>query len=220
MGFAIEGKSNGVLIYKARGWNYPELCKTFEEGLTICRRDHIPVVFHITELTQPLGHSTSGSHERYKSSERLNWEKEFDPLKKFRDWILDEKIANSQELDEIESQTVKEVLSSKEKAWKAFNEPLIKEKNRLLNLIEQKGCKCSAGKQELIDTLTNELKEIAFPIRKDLISTAKKIFRQVCISCSSNKYLRSELKKWIRKIPWMEFNVTAAICIMIPYGLL
>ena len=98
-GFEDEPGKPGILIFKGKGWDYPGLIKLYEEGIEICRRDHKPVVFHIEEVTQPLGHSTSGSHERYKSEERLKWEEEFDPIKKMREWITSEGIISPDELD-------------------------------------------------------------------------------------------------------------------------
>ena len=103
-GFEKDGKKNGFYIYKAKGWDYPTLCKIYEEGISKCRKEHVPVIFHITEVTQPQGHSTSGSHERYKSKERLEWETEFDGIRKMREWILKEKIADAKTLDKIEAE--------------------------------------------------------------------------------------------------------------------
>ena len=87
-GFERDEKNPGYVIYKGKGWDYPGLVKMYEEGIALCRREHTPVLFHIEEVTQPQGHSTSGSHERYKSEERLKWEEDFDPIKKMREWIV------------------------------------------------------------------------------------------------------------------------------------
>ena len=87
-GFETEKDKPGIRIFKGKGWDYAGLIKLYEEGIAICREQHTPVVFHIEEVTQPQGHSTSGSHERYKSEERLKWEVEFDPIKKMREWII------------------------------------------------------------------------------------------------------------------------------------
>ena len=92
-------KKPGIRIFKGKGWDYPGLIKLYEEGIAICRKEHTPVLFHIEDVTQPQGHSTSGSHERYKSEERLKWEEEFDPISKMREWILESDIATSKELD-------------------------------------------------------------------------------------------------------------------------
>jgi hypothetical protein len=108
-GFIKSRTSNGILIYKVKGWDYAQMCEAFEEGISISRNEHIPVLFHVEELTQPQGHSTSGSHERYKSAERLQWETEFDCVKKFKEWILSfevdgTKIASEEDLVAIEKE--------------------------------------------------------------------------------------------------------------------
>ncbi|HNS56602.1 MAG TPA: thiamine pyrophosphate-dependent enzyme, partial [Smithellaceae bacterium] len=96
-GFEMDKNGNGYLIYKAKGWDYAGLCRVYHEGIARCRAEHVPVIFHVEECTQPQGHSTSGSHERYKSAERLKWEEEFDGIRKFREWIIAEKLATAKE---------------------------------------------------------------------------------------------------------------------------
>ena len=90
-GFRKKKGSNGILIYNVKGWDYPEMVRVFAEGVERCRKEHVPVLFHVEEMMQPTGHSTSGSHERYKPKERLEWETEYDPLKKMEEWILSER---------------------------------------------------------------------------------------------------------------------------------
>ena len=99
-GFEKNNGSNGILIYKCKGWDYPGLCKIFGEGVERCRKEQIPVLFHIDEVTQPQGHSTSGSHERYKSEERLKWEMEYDCIRKMREWIVERNIAHRLPVDQ------------------------------------------------------------------------------------------------------------------------
>ena len=101
-GFEKNNKNNGILIYQVSGWNYPKLCSVFKVGIEQCRKEHIPVLFHVQEMTQPLGHSSSGSHERYKTKERLDWELEYDPIKKMSEWILEKKIAEIEILLQLE----------------------------------------------------------------------------------------------------------------------
>ncbi len=98
-GFEKTADKDGFMIYTAQGWDYPGLCKMYEEGIDYCRKNHVPVLFHVTDVTQPQGHSTSGSHERYKSAERLQWEKEYDCIQQMRKWIVSENIASGEELD-------------------------------------------------------------------------------------------------------------------------
>ena len=119
-GFEADAQNKGILIYKARGWNYPELISVFSEGISKCRNEHVPVLFHIRELTQPLGHSTSGSHERYKSKKRLGWEAEFDPIVKMQEWLIESGIATEKELDSITAKATKEAAEGREIAWKNF----------------------------------------------------------------------------------------------------
>jgi 2-oxoisovalerate dehydrogenase E1 component len=198
-GFEADAQKNGILIYHAAGWNYPELCRVFSEGINRCRTDHIPVLFHITEVTQPQGHSTSGSHERYKSKDRLQWEQDFDPIKKMQDWILQTHIASAKELEEIEIRTTEEALQARDTAWKNYTEPLIALKNDFISIVRQKTCTCKNNNQEKINALVEELAEISFPIRKDILSTAKKLIRNVCFNCPADNHLRSRLTSWIRE---------------------
>ncbi|MBI9065897.1 MAG: transketolase [Salinivirgaceae bacterium] len=191
--------SPGVKIYKGKGWQYNELVELYEKGIKECREKHQPVLFHIEEITQPQGHSTSGSHERYKTKERLEWEKEYDGILKMHDWIINENIATKEELEAIEKEAETVAKNARKKAWKDFTSPLIDEKNKLLSIIEKKTCKC---KREGIDKVTlyaNELRNITFPVRKDNFSTAKKILRHVCSDCSIRKELQENLSTWLAR---------------------
>lgn len=198
-GFESDSENKGIKIFKARGWNYPELISIFEEGVEVCRRDHIPVLFHIYEMNQPLGHSTSGSHERYKSKERLEWESEFDPLKKMKEWILESEISDENGLVAIEERAAEDARKGREEAWKIFTAPLIREKEELINLVTHKTCKCTSDQnQNKIDSVVAELAAVKFPIRKDILSAARKIIRQVCISCAAPGGMKDKLRAWIQ----------------------
>ncbi len=129
------GSSEGYDIYTVRGWDYPALIETYQKAADIARRDHIPAIVHVIEMTQPQGHSTSGSHERYKPEERLQFEKEFDCLTKMRQWIIEERIATAGELDQIERNAQKLVENTKVKAWIAFTLPFFKERDEAIALI-------------------------------------------------------------------------------------
>ena len=124
-GFRVNEKGEGLDIYVENGWDYPALCKTIRKGIEKVRKTHIPAIFHIKEVTQPQGHSTSGSHERYKSKERLEWEKEYDCNIKMKEWILSRRIASEIELQEIEKEAVKEAREAKKRAWKDFTGPIL-----------------------------------------------------------------------------------------------
>ncbi len=193
-------KNGGIYIYKAKAWNYSELIKTFEEGINKCREEHVPVLFHIEEATQPQGHSTSGSHERYKDETRLQFEKDFDGIRKMRAWILGNEIATEQEISTIESEALKEAKDAKKLAWKRYINPIIVEKNKLLKIVSGRGCRCVVAEDnDKVDILANELKNILVPNRKDIFSTAKKILRNVCSGCMSKQILQGELKQWLKE---------------------
>lgn len=198
-GFEKQRNSNGILIYQGKGWDYPGLCKIFEEGIRICRREQVPVLFHIDEITQPLGHSTSGSHERYKKAERLQWEKEYDCIVKMREWILVHKIATKGELEKIEEQAVLDVQDAKTKAWSEYQQPIKDERQELLKILNDKKCICAHDNIDKITIISKNLRNIKAPIRKDVISAAKKILRYVCIDCPQKESLRDQLSVWFQQ---------------------
>lgn len=198
-GFEREKDRPGIVILKGKGWDYPVLVKMFEEGVKIAREEHVPVVFHIEEITQPLGHSTSGSHERYKSPERLKWEEEFDPLKKMKEWILESKIAGAEELDKIEAEAAEEVKVARKKAWELFTHPVKVERDALVKIIDNRSCVCKREGYDKVGSITNDLKKVLAPIRKDTFSSAKKILRHVCTDCSIRGELQSDLSNWLEK---------------------
>ncbi len=188
---------SGILIYKVKGWDYAGLCQAYEEGIAKCRKEHVPVLFHVEELTQPIGHSTSGSHERYKSEGRLKWEKDYDCLQKMREWIIERSIANSEELDAIEADAFEEVKEAKKKAWKQFVSTLNNERDSLLAVVENRGCICSGTNGDVIDQYLKDLKQVMILNRKEILSTARKILRHICNTCSKPDSLKTNLQKWI-----------------------
>jgi pyruvate/2-oxoglutarate/acetoin dehydrogenase E1 component/TPP-dependent pyruvate/acetoin dehydrogenase alpha subunit len=134
-GMQKKDDSNGINIYKVKGWDYAGMCEVFEEGLRLARETHTPVLFHVEELTQPQGHSTSGSHERYKSPERLEWEKEWDGIKKMKEWIIANALASDDELNEIAEKAKESVRESKMAAWQNFLTPIKEQVSRTTELI-------------------------------------------------------------------------------------
>jgi len=199
-GFENEPGRPGIIIFKGKGWDYPGLITLYEEGIAICRKDHVPVLFHIEEVTQPQGHSTSGSHERYKSAERLKWEEEFDPIKKMREWIIEQKIATGEELDRIAEDTEEEVKESRRKGWEMFQEPIRVERDALVKIINDRTCRChEESKEATVEQITGDLTRVISPIRKDNFVAARKILRNICNSCDKADNLKEDLHGWLRR---------------------
>ncbi|MFC3336637.1 alpha-ketoacid dehydrogenase subunit alpha/beta [Flavobacterium palustre] len=191
-GFQRDKNSNGIEIFTVKGWDYSDLITTYEKASKIAREQHVPVLVHVTELTQPQGHSSSGSHERYKSTERLNWEREFDCIRQMRLWMIAINIASAEELDEIDATIKKEVLEGKKAAWNSFIAPIVAEKNELINILE-KIAPSSKNKEQIL-RLSNSLKNIKDPLKKEILATARKSLRLVV-----NEVQGTELSLWIQK---------------------
>src|SRR5690606_16377283 len=136
-GFQRDEHGKGFEIFRVNGWDYAALCETYEKAIQICREEHVPVLIHVTEMTQPQGHSTSGSHERYKSKERLEWEDEFDCIKKMREWMIASALSTAEELDIIDAEAKKTVREIQKKAWEDFNAPIRKEFNEVVQLLDE-----------------------------------------------------------------------------------
>jgi TPP-dependent pyruvate/acetoin dehydrogenase alpha subunit len=196
-GFVGEGKTPGIRLFTCNGWDYPALYDMYEEGIALCRKEHIPVIFHVRELTQPQGHSTSGSHERYKSPERLAWEKDHDCIPLMRKWMIEQNLATPAELDAIEAGAVKAAKTARDEAWKAFITPFKAEREQLVKVVKTTHCPCK--KQDRIDKIVADLEVIGEPIRKDIISAAKKIMRDVCTTCSMKKPMKADLEGWMEE---------------------
>jgi len=197
-----KGKNDhtGIRILKAKAWDYESLMETYRKGVEACRKEHIPVLFHITEVTQPQGHSTSGSHERYKTKERLEWENEFDCIQKMKEWILKEGIASEEELSDIEKKAVQRVKEARRNAWNNFQKPIVRKRDDFIKKVNISTCRCL--KVDKIDKLLQELARIGEPTRKDIISTGKKILRLICNTCTPRE---STLKKIVTKWLYDEF---------------
>ncbi len=197
-GFEKTDDKDGFIILKAKGWDYAALCKIYEEGVEYCRKNHVPVLFHITEVTQPQGHSTSGSHERYKSAERLEWEKEYDCILQMRKWIINESIASAEELDQIEKEAVERVKQARKTAWNNYQNPLNQLRDEFLKIADVTTCNCA--KTQKINAIKEDLRQVADPIRKDIMSAAKKILRLICDSCSNpENSLKINVSAWLKK---------------------
>ena len=189
-GFKRDNKSNGFEIFSVKGWDYVELMKTYEKAEKICRKSSIPVIIHVKELTQPLGHSTSGSHERYKSEKRLTWENKYDCLSKFREWILANKIVNEIEINQLEIDAKNEVKTASDEAKFESVKKTIQNVKSLESVLED-------IKNNEVNSKINDLKKLKFPYKKDLFKTAYQIKRELL------KYDFESYKKidsWIKNL--------------------
>ncbi|MCU7548289.1 thiamine pyrophosphate-dependent enzyme [Chitinophagaceae bacterium LB-8] len=169
-GFQKEEGTNGFHIYRVKGWDYAGLCEAFEEGIRLARETHTPVLFHVDEVTQPQGHSTSGSHERYKDRERLDWEREWDCMLKMREWLLANSLANEEELFEIEKSAKEYVRDSKSLAWERFIKPIKIQVSKAAELINDVAEKLPEHKNHL-RSLAQELSFRKEPMRRDVMKT-------------------------------------------------
>jgi pyruvate/2-oxoglutarate/acetoin dehydrogenase E1 component/TPP-dependent pyruvate/acetoin dehydrogenase alpha subunit len=174
-GFRVDDKGRGFDLYRAKGWDYPSLVKMYKMGIEKVRRTHIPAIFHIEELTQPQGHSTSGSHERYKSEERLEWERDFDCIRKMREWLLSIRIATAEELDAIQLASKKEVYAVKKTAWNSFQAEIKEEIDEVVQIMQAIAPK-SKRKNRLL-TIAGELKATLDPVRKDVFNAVNEALR-------------------------------------------
>ncbi|SFN80389.1 Pyruvate/2-oxoglutarate/acetoin dehydrogenase complex, dehydrogenase (E1) component [Bizionia echini] len=191
-GFQRENDQKGFEILRVMGWDYPALIETYQKASNVAREEHVPVLIHVQELTQPQGHSTSGSHERYKNEARLSWEAEYDCNVKFREWIIANGIATDDDLTALEKTIKKQVRDGKKAAWTAFSQPLKNEQNELIALLETVAT--ASSNKVFIEKLKNDLAEISEPIRKDILSTARKALRYVVHETSETK---DQLTSWI-----------------------
>lgn len=191
-GFQRDEHNKGYEIMRVNGWSYPELIDTYQRASQLSRKEHVPVLIHVQELTQPQGHSTSGSHERYKSEERLQWERDFDCNLKMREWIISNNIACSEELENIEKNAKKEVREGKKAAWNNYQQPILDERTQVVQLIQNAALK--SDNKVFIDKQVNELLDIKEPYRKDVISAARKALRYMISESFSEK---EQLSKWI-----------------------
>jgi 2-oxoisovalerate dehydrogenase E1 component len=191
-GFQRNKEDKGFEIFTARGWHYEELCRVYEKAEKICREEHVPVLVHIVEMTQPQGHSTSGSHERYKSKERLQWEAQLDCLLKMREWILDQGISSPAEMDEIEKQAKATAKSIKDQSWKAFSGDIQKDQDALVLLLEQASQE-HGGVTPILTTLTKTIN----PGRYDAMKAAKSALRFLA---GKESFARPAIIKWVEEV--------------------
>ncbi|MBL0057369.1 MAG: transketolase [Chitinophagaceae bacterium] len=188
-GFQKSEGTNGLDIYKLKGWDYAGMCEVLEPAIRRIRETHIPAIFHVEEITQPQGHSTSGSHERYKTPERLSWEKEWDGLKQMRAWILANALAEESELSDIEAHAVQSVKESKQRAWENYLDPIREEVQKTLNLISP-----LAADHPSVQPVVNELAANREPMRRDIMKALARVAAEIPSSGAVTAYYET-LKK-------------------------
>lgn len=191
-GLQRDENTEGYEILKVKGWDYTALIHAFENASDIAREEHVPVLIHVTELTQPQGHSTSGSHERYKSEERLEWERENDCNKRFREWILENNISTEEELKALEKSIKQAVRAAKKEAWSEFLKPHLTAKKELVEILE--ALSTSSPNRSFIVKVKNDLIAIEEPLKKDLASLSRVALRYVI---GENTPEREKLISWI-----------------------
>jgi len=193
-GFQRTEEEEGLEILTVKAWDYNGLMETYRQAAEIARKKHVPVLVHVQEVTQPQGHSTSGSHERYKDEERLNWEEDYCCINKTRQWILDEKIATEEELKEIEDQAKKEVKEGKQAAWKAFTGEMKDELNEVAAVLDELAEE--SNKSDGILEIKKQMNAPMVPLRKDIIGAARKALRLVR---GEDLAAKTKLLSWLEK---------------------
>jgi pyruvate/2-oxoglutarate/acetoin dehydrogenase E1 component/TPP-dependent pyruvate/acetoin dehydrogenase alpha subunit len=191
-GFQREDGTNGYEIFKVRGWDYVALCETYARAIEVCRTEQVPVLVHVTEMTQPQGHSTSGSHERYKSKERLAWEAEHDCLLQMRKWIISSAITTEQELDKIEAEAKVHVRECQREAWNELSDEIKAELEEAASLIDAVAQEAAA--QDDVEDVATALRSCIDPGRKDIVSAIRKTLR---LTIKQNFTAKQTLINWL-----------------------
>ena len=200
-GLQRTATEKGFEIILAKGWDYPGLLEAYQKAEKICREEHVPVLLHVEELTQPQGHSTSGSHERYKSKERLTWEAEHDCIRKMREWIIHEVMVLPEEVDAIEKEAKQSAKQARDRAWKAFTEDVRKDQS-IVTAILEKAQKLSSRSED-IETLRNELNTTINATRLDTMKAARKALRYFR---DEDHEAKTEIIAWLRAAESDNYN--------------
>lgn len=193
-GIQRDSDKKGYEIIKAKGWDYEGLKSAFEKAEKVAREEHVPVLVHVQEVTQPQGHSTSGSHERYKTKERLEWEKAHDCILKFREWIIENELATTEELDKLEKQAKDSAKSARQAAWNAFAKDIKKDQDQALTIMEALAQE-SQFKEQIVQ-MVSELKKTLNPIRLDTYKVVKNVLR---LTRAENTSSRASLLAWLKR---------------------
>jgi pyruvate/2-oxoglutarate/acetoin dehydrogenase E1 component/TPP-dependent pyruvate/acetoin dehydrogenase alpha subunit len=186
-GLQREQGTNGIEIFKVKAWDYVKLCLTYEEAARIAREEHIPVLVHVQECTQPQGHSTSGSHERYKSPERLQWEQEYDCIQQFKKWILAKELASTAELEDIEKEAKNHVKEARKSAWESFQAEIRTEQTQVLELL-------APFSHPQIKEISASVAAQKDPERRQIMQAARRVLR---LTRHEDNKERHQLSQWL-----------------------
>jgi len=187
-GFQRDENAEGYEIYKVRGWDYPALCETYQQAIEVCRTQHIPVLIHVTEVTQPQGHSTSGSHERYKDKQRLDWEREYDCILQMRKWMIESAMITEEEITELEATAKQLVRDAQKEAWNEYLASIKTEKDQVVNMVS-----ALAKGDNRLAKIASELSGAADAQRKEVFSSVRRALRLTIDKPSAE---RSALVQW------------------------
>lgn len=190
-GFLIDENKNGIRIYTAKGWDYPGLVELYDRAISKVREEHIPALIHVMDMTQPLGHSTSGSHERYKSAERLQWEKDHDCIMKFEEWILENDMATRDELDMLKQEASKQVRLAKNRAWNKLTSHIKKDKEEFTEIVRE--IYVSIGEPASIKEKYEEMNALEFPRLSHIVAAGRKISHELDLK----QVPHPKLKTWL-----------------------
>ncbi|HYE53491.1 MAG TPA: thiamine pyrophosphate-dependent enzyme [Chitinophagaceae bacterium] len=186
--------TNGLDIYRVKAWDYAGMCEVFEAGIQKIRDTHVPAIFHVEEVTQPQGHSTSGSHERYKTPDRLAWEREWDGMKKMREWIIENALASEEELNDIEMRAKELVRQQKSAAWEEFIQPIREQVTRTVSIIDDLISNGVDTEGHLLK-IKNELRSLREPLRRDVMKTLHHV-----TLAAGDSMLASEAKDYYQQL--------------------
>ena len=192
-GFQKQEGTNGVEIYRVKGWNYPDLLVTYEKAVKKCRKKHLPVLIHVQEVTQPQGHSTSGSHERYKTKEQLEWTEEYDCLNQFKKFLILDGAASEDELDAIRTETKKQVRQEQKAAWISFRSGIDQDMDEAIAIM--KAVAGNSANRSFVEPIIEGIRKTTEPIRKDILAAARKILR---ITRGEQSAQRQSLSIWVQ----------------------
>ncbi|HVX52813.1 MAG TPA: thiamine pyrophosphate-dependent enzyme [Chitinophagaceae bacterium] len=193
-GFQKKADTNGIDIYTVKGWDYAGMCEVFEAGIKKIRDTHIPAVFHVDELTQPQGHSTSGSHERYKSPERLEWERNYDCIRQMREWILENQIASDEELLELEEQVKEDVKQSRNRAWQEYITPVKEQAAKTIDLLRA-AIVSDIDAYNRLQNLAKQLEQNKEPLRRDVMRILS-----MAVDAAKNSPSQPEIKEYYKSL--------------------